>query len=51
MPEPLNPCPRCGEHTNPHILADVPDCPHGWEAADVADLADVYADAWTQGES
>lgn len=46
MPEPLNPCPSCGEHVNVDILATSPECPHGWEDARLGDLAELYGEAW-----
>ena len=51
--ERVNPCPSCGEHVSPHILATSPGCPHGWgPVTSPADLADVYVEAWSgRGES
>ena len=45
--EPLNPCPSCGEHINADILRTSPDCPHGWEPATPADLAEAYLEVWS----
>ena len=36
-------CPRCGWAVNDGILADTPDCPHGWSSFDGMSLADIKA--------
>jgi hypothetical protein len=50
MPEPLNPCPSCGEHINDDIIRSSPECPHGWGPVEAGDLADPHLQAWSTSE-
>jgi hypothetical protein len=49
--EPLNPCPKCGEHINDDILRTSPECPHGWGPAEPGDLAEIFLEAWSNGDA
>lgn len=36
-------CEKCGWAINDEILADAPDCPHGWVSLEDMPLADIKA--------
>lgn len=41
--DPTQPCEKCNWPVNAEILADTPDCPHGWLSLEGMCLADIKA--------
>jgi hypothetical protein len=37
-------CPQCGWDVSEEILAETPDCPHGWASFDGMSVADIKAE-------